>query len=302
MFKIIWLFFLSLFGLAFLIFIIRTVIGKSTNISKRLDNVHGHHKADEKDESKSFGERLLKPVYDRISNFFSRFTPGNIQDEYNILLSDAGLARSYTPARLVTNQVLFAIIIGGASSFLMVRFFGGINLNVFAVLIIGSFYLPILYLRKMSNDRKDRIQRDLPNLLDMIYISVEAGLSFDSAMTTTASKTDGELSNEIIRAMEEINRGRHREEALFSIADRTGVADVRSFIATVVMSEKLGSNISNVLRIQADVIRDKRKQRAEETINKMPIKMLLPLVFLLLPALFVVIMGPSIVNIMNTPF
>lgn len=271
------------------------------NVKNRLDKVKVVHDVKE-EELKPFSERLVKPIYDRLFNFFTRFTPNNIQDEYSGLLKDAGMSKDYTPARLIINQILLTIIVGSLSFYLMTVFIGRVSFVPFVVLVLASFYIPIYFLRKKIKVRKDDIRKDLPNLLDMVYISVEAGLSFDAAMTMTASKKDSELNHEIIRAMGEINRGRVREDALYSISDRTGVDDVRSFIATIIQSEKLGSNIANVLRIQAEVIRDKGKQRAEERINKMPIKMLIPLVFLLLPALFVVIMGPALINILNTPF
>lgn len=292
---------LSAFIFGGILFVILLFSGADNNVKDRLQTIKDVTSG-EQEESRSFFERLVQPVYNRLFGFFSRFTPANVSEEYEDLLVGAGLQKKYTPIQLVTNQILLSSVVALYSVYVMRTFFGGINVPFLLFRIIVSGYLPLYYLRRKSKARNKRIQNALPNFLDMIYISVEAGLSFDAAMNITAKKTDNELAEEISRAMNEINKGRIREDALYSIAERTNVDDVRTFIATIIQSEKLGSNISNVLRIQSDVIREKRKQRAEEEINKMPIKMLIPLVFLLLPSLFVVIMGPAFITISQTPF
>ena len=172
-------------------------------------------------------------------------------------------------------------------------------LNIIVSMILAAYY-PVFNLRKKAKKRQWRIQKDLPYLLDMVYISVRAGLSFDMAMRTTATKMDNPLGYEVVRAMEDIARGRNREEALRSIGERTYVDDVRIFISTMIQSEQLGSNIADVLKIQALMIRDKRAQQAEAAANKMPIKMLPILVFFLFPAIFIVVMGPAVINVMRT--
>lgn len=280
-------------------FVVSFLTGSDFMVKRRLRSIKDRYDQAE-DETKSFSERLIKPIYDGIFNYFSRLTPDNILDEYDDLLVGAGLRDKYTPGQMVTNQILLVVTAGLLAYTLMSSFSEEINYLYLIIIVILSGYLPFLILRSKSEKRKKGIERNLPNMLDMIYISVEAGLSFDAAMTITARRMDGALSDEILKAMSDINNGRVREDALYSIAERTKVDDVRTFISTIIQSEKLGSNISNVLRIQSDVIRDKRKQRAEEEINKMPIKMLLPLVFLLLPALFVVIMGPSVISVMQS--
>lgn len=284
-----------------ILYIVKTKgIGSAPSVKVRLKGIKSNDRGNDEDTA-SFVERLVKPIYDNLYELFSRFTPNGVEEVYSDLLIKAGMSNDYTVTKIVTNQVLLAVIVALASSILMVKFAGVFNVRVFVLLVAASIYLPFSNLRGKAKKRQDRIRKSLPNILDMIYISVEAGLSFDAAMVTTSSKMKNELSVEIGRAMSEISRGRIREEALYSISDRTQVDDVRSFISTIVQSEKLGSDISNVLRIQAEVMRDKHKQHAEETINKMPVKMLLPLIFLLLPSLFVVIMGPAILNVISGP-
>lgn len=292
---------LSVSIFAVMLLVINLLTGSRRGVKARMKQIQLAY-GEEHEESKSFFDRVVKPVYDRIFDFFSRFTPANVSDEYDDLLTSAGLRHKYTPVQLLMNQVLLSIVLGISSFYIMKTFFGEVNILFVIFRMIVAGYLPIFYIRKKGDERKRRIENALPNLLDMVYISVEAGLSFDAAMTITSQRTDNELSDEIVRAMGEISKGRVREDALYSIAERTKVDDVRSFISTIIQSEKLGSNISNVLRIQAEVIRDKRTQRAEEAINKMPIKMLLPMVFLLLPALFIVIMGPAVISFMQSGF
>lgn len=270
-------------------------------ISNRLKDVHATYQGEyESRENLPLYERILKPVYDKLSTLISRLTPQNISKEYVRLITQAGYPRTYTPDQLLTKQILL-VTVAGAMGLLMMYILPGTMkpLNIIVSMILAAYY-PVFNLRKKAKKRQWRIQKDLPYLLDMVYISVRAGLSFDMAMRTTATKMDNPLGYEVVRAMEDIARGRNREEALRSIGERTYVDDVRIFISTMIQSEQLGSNIADVLKIQALMIRDKRAQQAEAEANKMPIKMLPILVFFLFPAIFIVIMGPAVINVMRT--
>lgn len=176
-----------------------------------------------------------------------------------------------------------------------------LNQNISPLMIILqtllAFYLPLYRMRKKAKKRKLQIEKALPYLLDLVYISVEAGLGFDTALKKTAQNMQGPLADEILRGMNDISKGRNRVDALKSIGERTQVDDVKTFITTIIQSERLGSNITNVLRVQSEVMRDKRRQRAEKEIQKMPVKMLIPIVFFIFPALFVIILGPAAVNL-----
>lgn len=281
--------------------VIVTLISKSTSDLKlRLGNIQTTYVYEDiAQDIDNFTERAIKPFYDSIYNLLKRLTPSNIEKEYTLLLQQAGLPSTYTPIKLITKQVLLASMSGIGSPILTLSL--GYKVNVVYVLtsVILAIYMPIKNIRNKIKKRKALIQKELPSLIDMIYVSVEAGLSFDMALRTTAQKMPNALGYEIMRAMSDISKGRNREEALRSIGIRTQVEDVRIFIATVIQSEKLGSNISNILRIQSEVIRDKRRQYAEAEANKMPIKMLFPLIFFMFPALFIVIIGPAAITALD---
>ncbi|UUM11760.1 type II secretion system F family protein [Clostridiaceae bacterium HFYG-1003] len=249
---------------------------------------------------KPFSERALLPIYNSIANFLDRFTPKNIAENYQEVLLQAGLAERFTPVRILINQILFGLTV--LLLMVLVFQFSGMPINWLILILVTAIalILPLSYFRGKAQTRQKLIKNSLPDILDMLYISVEAGLSFDAAMKKTASKMKGPLSQEITRAMDDITKGREREEALRSIGIRTQVEDVSSFITAVIQSELLGANIANMLRIQSRVMREKRRQRAEEAAAKMPLKMLFPMIFLLFPALFIVILGPALISIFNT--
>jgi tight adherence protein C len=136
--------------------------------------------------------------------------------------------------------------------------------------------------------------------LDLLTISVEAGLAFDSALQRVAEKWDNELSREFRRVLTDVRLGRSRREALRDMAQRTGVEDVQTFTAAIIQAEQLGVSIGKILRVQADQMRIRRRQRAEEAAQKAPIKMLFPMVFLIFPSLFVVILGPAVPKLMDS--
>ena len=134
----------------------------------------------------------------------------------------------------------------------------------------------------------------------MLYVSVEAGLAFDMAIYRTTDKMKGPLSEELLFTMNEISKGRGRSEALREMVKRTQVSDLATFVTSIIQAEEMGSNIGNVLRIQAETMRLNKRQRAETLAAKIPTKMLFPIVFFMFPALFVVILGPAVLNIMET--
>jgi tight adherence protein C len=160
--------------------------------------------------------------------------------------------------------------------------------------------IPISLIKTQADQRKKKIKRSLPDLLDLLYVSVEAGLGFDMALKKTADKMAGPLSEEINKTLEEISRGRNRQDALRGMVNRTGVEDLSYFVTSIIQTEQLGSNIANMLRIQSTTMRQKRRQRAEEAAMKVPVKMLFPLVFFIFPSLFIVVLGPAIIRIIDT--
>jgi tight adherence protein C len=159
--------------------------------------------------------------------------------------------------------------------------------------------VPNVVLFDKAQRRSDRIRRDLPNALDMLTISVEAGLGFDAALAQVARNTEGPLADEFFRVLQEMQIGMGRTEAIRALGDRTSVPDLRSFTTAMVQADKFGIPIAEVLRIQAREMRLKRRQRAEEMAQKVPVKILFPLIFCIMPTLMVVILGPAIIQLLD---
>lgn len=170
--------------------------------------------------------------------------------------------------------------------------------QILLALAAGGFvYLwPELRIRSAIVERQARIVKELPDTLDLLTISVEAGLGLDQALETVTAKRSGPLSDEIRAYLEEVRLGRDRQEALRAIGSRTGVEDLISLTATLVQAMEFGVSIALVLRIQADEVRIRRRQRIEERAMKAPVKLLFPLIFLIMPALFVVVAGPGLIR------
>lgn len=162
-----------------------------------------------------------------------------------------------------------------------------------------SYFLPDILLHNVAQKRRESMQLALPNLLDQMLISVEAGVGFESAMTKAAENSSGPLADEFIRTLQDIQVGRSRREAYLDLAARAAFPELRSFIRAVVQADQYGIAIANVLRAQAKEMRIKRRQRAEEHAMKIPVKILFPLIFSILPALFIIILGPTVLNIIH---
>ena len=150
-----------------------------------------------------------------------------------------------------------------------------------------------MYLYQRTYDRSNRMQRELPDAIDLLTISVESGLGFDAALQQVAHNTEGPLADEFSRVLREMQIGSSRSEALRALAERTNLAELRSFVSAMVQADAFGIPIANVLRVQSSEMRVKRRQRAEEKAQQVPVKMTIPLIFCILPALFIVVMGPA---------
>lgn len=270
-------------------------------VGQRMESIKSMYSLSEEEDDmkKPFVERVINPAYQRLVTALGNITPASINKKYEKLIVQAGVGKSFTPNSLVSIQVMLALTIGGVF-FLLFSFTGKeINRGLLILLSISGFFIPYALLHSAAEKRQKLVQRALPDLLDLLYISVEAGLGFDMALKKSAEKMPGPLSDEINKAIEDITKGRDRQDALRGIVKRTGVEDLNNFVTAVIQSELLGTNIAIMLKTQSTVMRQKRKQRAEETAMKIPIKMLFPLVFFLFPALFVVIMGPAVISVIE---
>jgi tight adherence protein C len=251
--------------------------------------------------SPSFDERVLEPARDRLLGIGRRLTPQGQLEKIGRRLESAGSPQGWDVNRVISVKVLAAAV-GALLAFMLSIVLGGDFPVVLGVTIgLGAlgFFGPDLAIYQLAYNRREQMRKDLPDALDLLTITVEAGLAFDAAMTQVARNTDGPLAEEFYRVLQEIQLGKGRGEALQTMADRVSFDELNIFVGAIVQADSLGIPIAQVLRIQAREMRIKRSQRAEEAAQKVPVKILFPLIFCILPALFVVVIGPAGVNIFH---
>ncbi|MDH7485248.1 MAG: type II secretion system F family protein [Anaerolineae bacterium] len=251
---------------------------------------------DEEELSERFVVRVLQPFFRRLLAAAGRFTPaGNIERLQRDLLL-AGHPASLTLLDFLGLKLLSAVLVGvGAFALLMARQMPGLPALLFAMAAaMVGLYLPNFWLQRRKRARQKAIARALPDALDMLTICVDAGLGFEAALMNVAERWNNELTREFARVVSEIRMGVRRDEALRHMVERTEVPEVASFVAVLIQANRLGVGITNVLHSQSEQARTRRRQRAEEEAHKAPIKMLIPMVFCILPATFAVILGPAV--------
>jgi tight adherence protein C len=249
-----------------------------------------------------FYDRVVKPFIQRASRLIIKFAPSNSLHKTELKLARAGNPNGWTAADFWGVRGLGALIAGGLPFVLfivtglpLIRLIGYTSLFV----ALG-FYMPNVWLDRKAKARQTSVQKGLPDALDLMTVSVEAGLAFDSAMQKVSEKWDNHLAREFARCNHEMRMGRTRREVMRDMAERVDVDDLTAFVAAVLQADQLGVSISKVLRIQSEQMRIRRRQRAEESAQKAPIKMLFPMVFLIFPALFIVLLGPAVLQLMDT--
>ena len=250
--------------------------------------------------SKSFFERVFKPLIARFSVLFTGKVFTRYQERLQETLQQAGSPGRLNPGEMLTIK-FFLLAALPLTVFFFVTTSMGVMLKVLIIIISAliGWILPDVYINNLRQKRMALIQKDLPDTLDLLTVSVEAGLGFDAAMAKVVNRFENSLSKEFGRALQEIMVGQSRREALRQINSRTGVEDLQIFINSVIQADQLGIGIANVLRQQSDAIRTRRRQRIEEQAMKAPVKMLLPLVFFIFPSIFIVLLGPAVIQIIE---
>lgn len=209
------------------------------------------------------------------------------------------------PGWSVNGIVVWKIVLGiaGVLFVLLVAANGGLQGWIVFIVIAAPpmlFFLPDVLINSRAHDRQEAIKLSLPDVLDQMTIAVEAGLGFDAAMAKAARNGKGPLAEELIRVLQDMSIGRTRRDSFMELERRTSVEDLRRFIRAVIQADQYGVSIGDVLRVQAGEMRLKRKQRAEEQAMKVSVKILFPLVFCLLPVLFIVLLTPAAINMMTS--
>lgn len=242
-----------------------------------------------------FSERVVQPLVEYIARLLRNMTPQRTLDKMAHDLILAGSPRNMTPMYFLGLKGLGAILGGGTALMLATVLKlqpAWLGPTIAAGAFIG-YKFPNLWLHDQIKKRQKAIQRALPDALDLLTISVEAGLGFDLAMQRLVDKSDTELSREFARVLQEMRVGVARRDALRNMLERTAVDDLGTFISALIQADTLGVPIARVLRVQSQQMRVVRRQRAETEARKAPIKMLFPLVFLIFPPLYMIMMGPA---------
>jgi tight adherence protein C len=276
--------------------------GQTNTISDRLNQYTERPLSlNEMELQQPFSQRVVIPLVRSVLDVLGKYGPKQNRERLIQSIQQAG-----NPGR-ITPEVFTGVRVGLSGLLLVI--FGIFTLPTLPFMqalmysAIGAaigFVLPGTWLGNQIKKRKKNITKALPDALDLLCISVEAGLGFDLALQRVSEKWDNELALEFRRALQDTRLGKARRDALKEMSIRTGVDDVQTFVAAIIQAEQLGVSIGKILKIQADQMRVRRRQRAEEEAHKAPIKMLIPMVFLIFPALFVVILGPSVPRLMGT--
>lgn len=244
-----------------------------------------------------FMERVVVPVIKKIGEISTRFTPQRLLQETTRKLELAGNPGRIDASTFLATRFIGAVVFGGLllliSSLSSVNWpFGRIVLIVGIFTTLG-FFFPQLWLQSRINSRQAEVRKALPDALDLLTICVEAGLGFDAAMSKVNEKWENELSIMFGRCIREVQLGKTQREALRDMSDRIGLAELTSFVAAVIQSQILGVSLAKVLRIQADQMRIKRRQFAEELAHKAPVKMIIPMALLTFPSIMIILLAPA---------
>ncbi|MBI3161694.1 MAG: type II secretion system F family protein [Chloroflexi bacterium] len=253
--------------------------------------------------SQPFRERVILPMMRRFGELSARFTPQKVLLDTSKKLELAGNPGRLDAATFLAMRFVVPVIFDGF--FLLIARLApdpwpiGRLLSILVLFGLVGFFFPQLWLTSKIQGRQKEIRKAMPDALDLLTICVEAGLSFDSAMSKVSEKWENQLSLAFARAIREVQLGKLRREALRDMADRLGIAEMTSFVAAVIQSEQLGVSMAKVLRIQSEQMRMKRRQRAEEEAHKAPVKMIFPMGLLIFPSILIILLTPALIQITN---
>jgi tight adherence protein C len=289
---------------ALLIYTFASQADEKATVRASLRQLEGYEVEDVRDQEllKPVRERAVLPVMKGLTDLGRRFTPSGYVDKIRQRFVYAGEPNADAVDRFLAIQVV-AVVVGVLAGlfFLFGSSLGGLTKLLAGGLCIAVGILgPGAVLNRRVEERQKQIRNKLPDILDLLTISVEAGLGFEQALDRTVAAVPGPLSDEFGRMLGEVRAGSSRADAMRALETRTNVAEVRSFVLAILQADTFGVSIGRVLRAQADEMRIKRRQMAEERAQKAPVKMLIPMVFCIFPALFVIVLGPAVLKIADS--
>ena len=246
-----------------------------------------------------FHQRVLIPSLKGVGSVGRRFAPASVTERLAKELTYAGTPVGWDAERILAMKVL-GIVVFVVGGLVLGRVAGWTPFRTLVLMGLGAFvgwYIPEWVLRSKSGKRQHQIQRALPDALDLLSITVEAGLGFDAAMARVARQAGGPLGEEMHRVLQEMQIGKSRADALRDLGERTNIPELRGFVLAMIQADIFGISIAKVLQVQAREMRIKRRQRAEEQAQKVPVKIVFPLILCIFPSLFIVLLGPAIITI-----
>jgi tight adherence protein C len=273
----------------------RTVTLLETSLGQVTDSVDLREEA----LSGSALNRIVLPAAKRVGNGLVRLTPFDLNARINEKLILAGSPTGWDPERVVALKILGGVagLVGGVLLAALLPIAALLKVLFVVLFALTGYVVPGVQVSAMATKRQRAIQKQLPDVMDLLTISVEAGLGFDAALSQVTKNVPGPLAEEIGRLLQEVQIGLSRAEAFRHLGDRTTVPELQSFTLSMIQADLFGVSIANVLRAQSKELRQKRRQRAEELAQKIPVKLLFPMIFLVLPALFVIVIGPGAIKI-----
>lgn len=252
--------------------------------------------------NRSLLERVFQPLSDKAAAFVSRFTPASLRKTAEELVEASGGFAG-------TGMKGFMLLLGGSFAAFMLlgiayvmthQMLIGRKILILLLAFAGGVGFPFFVVRRIIDQRQEDIRSAMPDVLDLLCVSVQAGLGFDGALGRVTAKMKGPLIDEFERLLQELRMGVTRRNALQRLAKRCGVQEMKLFTAALIQAEKLGVGMAQVLEIQSENMREMRRQRAKETAAKLPVKILIPTVLFIFPVMFLVVLGPSLVSLMGS--
>jgi tight adherence protein C len=290
-------------AIALVVYSLLSQAEERTTVRDSLRQLEGYEVENVRDQEllTPISERALLPVLGGLTSLGRRFTPTGYTDKIRQKFIFSGNGSADAVDRFLAVRVITVCFIPAAFAFSYIwnpaKLSGLTQLMVFALLSLALVLGPDALLSRRVEARQHDLRRSLPDVLDLLTISVEAGLGFEQALDRTINAVPGPLSDEFSRMLGEVRAGASRADAMRALEQRTNVPEVRSFVLAILQADTFGVSIGRVLRAQADEMRIKRRQIAQEQAQKAPVKMLIPMVFCIFPSLFVVVIGPAIINI-----
>lgn len=288
----------------FTFLILNIIYRDKIQILVRLSKIKENRKA-EKDMDElnvPFHERIIKPIGGKLSDIITKITPGGAKKRIEERLISAGRPFNIQASQWFLIKFVLGVII--PLIYIIYLFFNNMlfsRTSIFISIVIAIINLfPSMILQQVTKNRQKQIVNSLPDVLDLLTVSVEAGLSFDGALGRLVDSMPGVLSAEFNRVLNEMKMGKSRREALKDMSIRCGVSDLTTLVGALIQADELGVGVSKVLRVQSVQMREKRRQRAQEKAMKAPVKMLFPLILFIFPSIFAVLLGPAVIRMINT--